>query len=565
MAYYKWYITEVSRPDKTGNTWAPQETSLELDVWFGVSPPPDQSLYDIVILDPNGNNLVESAEIRAAIGAYLSTNETFNPSTVSSDFTQNPAFSTIIFATGNINQALTAFVLTDDPLTAPYTVDYQPGTGNFSPIDPGSLQPEPAKPDGVVDGTLGDDLIDLNYTGDGEGDRIDNSDHVHSPGNDSLGTPGSNDDFVKAYAGDDTVIAGLGNDTVYGGLGNDSLSGGDGIDSLFGDEGNDFLDGGDGADILTGGEGYDTFVAGDGDTITGFNTGSGDINDGVNTNNDFVDVSEYYNEDNLATINAQRVANGLPEYQNPLQWLRADQEDGVLNDIRTTNGFDVDFTMTIQGTTPDGLTFDTTAVVCFSADALIETQDGPVRAGDLQVGDMVRTRDSGMQPIRWIGTKLLSAQALEANPKLRPIRIRAGALAQNTPSRDLVVSPQHRVLVRSRIAHKMFGTDEVLVAAKQLCQVDGIDIAHDLDSVTYVHFLFDDHQIVFSNGAETESLHTGDEALESVGPAAREEIFALFPELRDGPARTPARILASGRLGRRLAVRHIQNGRPLVN
>lgn len=110
----------------------------------------------------------------------------------------------------------------------------------------------------------------------------------------------------------------------------------------------------------------------------------------------------------------------------------------------------------------------------------------------------------------------------------------------------------------------MFGTDEVLVAAKQLCQMDGIDLAQDLDGVTYVHFLFDDHQIVVSNGAETESLHPGAQTMKSVGPAAREEIFAIFPELRGGAERPAVRLLTSGRMGRKLAVRHHQNGKALV-
>ena len=84
--------------------------------------------------------------------------------------------------------------------------------------------------------------------------------------------------------------------------------------------------------------------------------------------------------------------------------------------------------------------------------------------------------------------------------------------------------------------------------------------------MTYVHFLFDDHQIVISNGAETESLYTGAEALRSVGEAAREEILALFPELRTrAEAPAGARVLASGRMGRKLAVRHAENGKSLVS
>ena len=203
-------------------------------------------------------------------------------------------------------------------------------------------------------------------------------------------------------------------------------------------------------------------------------------------------------------------------------------------------------------------------VPCFSAATLIETARGPVAAGDLAVGDMVRTRDAGLQPIRWIGRRALDTAALERAPHLRPIRIRAGALGEGCPAADLVVSPQHRILVRSRIAQRMFGTDEVLVAAKQLCQLDGIDVAQDLSEVVYIHFLFDDHQIVFSNGAETESLLVGPEALKSEGIAARAEILALFPELADHAA-VPARTVTSGRLARKLAVRHLQNQRPLVN
>lgn len=204
-------------------------------------------------------------------------------------------------------------------------------------------------------------------------------------------------------------------------------------------------------------------------------------------------------------------------------------------------------------------------VPCFVRGTLIATDAGQVAVEDLTVGCLVQTRDHGLQPVRWIGSKKLSALDLINNKKMKPIRIKAGALGHGTPEIDLLVSPQHRVLVRSKIAQKMFGTDEVLVAAKQLLQIEGIDVAHDLPEVEYFHILFDQHEVVLSNGAETESLYTGKEALKAVGPAAREEIFSLFPELReDDEAATGARRLLSGREGRKLAVRHAQNGRHLV-
>lgn len=204
-------------------------------------------------------------------------------------------------------------------------------------------------------------------------------------------------------------------------------------------------------------------------------------------------------------------------------------------------------------------------VFCFVAGTLIETENGFVPVETLQVGDKVMTRDNGLQPIRWIGSVKLKAAALKASPKLMPIRIRAGALGDGVPSSDLLVSPQHRVLVRSKIAQKMFGTMEVLVAAKQLLQLDGVDIATDLAEVEYFHILFERHEVVNSNGALTESLYTGPQALRSVGKAAREEIFALFPQLSDADfVPEPARMLPSGRKARKLTVRHRQHHRPMV-
>lgn len=206
-------------------------------------------------------------------------------------------------------------------------------------------------------------------------------------------------------------------------------------------------------------------------------------------------------------------------------------------------------------------------VPCFVRGTLIRTDRGEVRVEDLAPGMLVMTRDRGLRPLAWVGRRLIDAATLAARAHLRPIRIRAGALGQGLPRRDLLVSPQHRILVRSRIALRMFGAAEILVAAKQLLQIEGIDIATDLPEVEYVHFLFDRHEIVLAEGAETESLHTGPEALKSVGPAARAEIFAIFPELREGAdsaERAGARPMVSGRMGRKLAVRHARKGRELL-
>lgn len=216
----------------------------------------------------------------------------------------------------------------------------------------------------------------------------------------------------------------------------------------------------------------------------------------------------------------------------------------------------------------DGIFTDRSCFPCFVRGTLIETERGAIAVENLVPGMKVLTRDRGAQPLRWIGSRVLCSKALAVSPHMRPIRIGRGALGNGLPQRDLLVSPQHRILVRSRIAQKMFGAPEVLVAAKQLLQINGIDVARDPPTVEYFHVLFDRHEVVLAEGAETESLYTGREALKSVGLGAQREIFALFPGLRDGDADggpAGARILASGRMGRKLAVRHAQHGKALVH
>ncbi|MFD1880589.1 Hint domain-containing protein [Paracoccus pacificus] len=205
-----------------------------------------------------------------------------------------------------------------------------------------------------------------------------------------------------------------------------------------------------------------------------------------------------------------------------------------------------------------------TPIICFSDATLIETDHGQVCAGVLRVGDLVRTQDHGYQPIRWIGRRTFGATELKNDPDLRPVRIRAGALGTGIPSSDLVVSPQHRVLIRSKISQSIFATDEVLAGVKHLLVKDGVEVVDDLEGVTYVHFLLDRHEIVYANGAPAETLHTGAEALKSVGPAARAEIFSIFPELERNHQRETARLALSGRDARKLAARHAKNGKPFV-
>jgi hypothetical protein len=164
-------------------------------------------------------------------------------------------------------------------------------------------------------------------------------------------------------------------------------------------------------------------------------------------------------------------------------------------------------------------------VVCFAAGTMIETAEGEKAIDQLHVGDLVRTADHDYQPIRWIGSSTVAAVG-----NVAPILIKAGALGN---ARDLRVSPQHRMLLGGWQAEMLFGDDEVLVAAKHLVN-DSTILRVEGGTVEYFHMLFDTHEIVFAEGAPSESFHPGQEGWGALAEEARAEILALFPELENG-------------------------------
>lgn len=169
-------------------------------------------------------------------------------------------------------------------------------------------------------------------------------------------------------------------------------------------------------------------------------------------------------------------------------------------------------------------------LICFCADTMIATPDGDRPVQDLRPGDLVVT-ENGAKPLRWIGQRQLSAQELSQDPKLRPVLLQRGALGAGLPRRPMRVSRQHRFVSRSKTAQRMFGTSDVLVAAARLLALPGIRIDEQTEQVTYYHLMFDTHEIIFAEGAPTESFLATPQSLQALDPAARHELLALFPHL----------------------------------
>ena len=157
---------------------------------------------------------------------------------------------------------------------------------------------------------------------------------------------------------------------------------------------------------------------------------------------------------------------------------------------------------------------------CFAAGTLIETEYGMTRVEDIQVGDLVRTLDNGLKPVQWRGVR--GASALD---KRAPIRFVKGAIGN---SRDLLVSPQHKILLTGWRAELFFGEDEVLVAAAHLVNNDTIHRAP-RRFVDYHHLMFDAHEIILAEGIPTESFFPGEYILQDSD--LHDEISDLFPEM----------------------------------
>ncbi len=407
-------------------------------------------------------------------------------------------------------------------------------------IDPAALEAMgiPPAPDGIVSGTAGDDTIGFDYV-DADGDVIDNGD-ARLPGevgDDDIIEAGTGNDTINAGFGNDEVHAGDGDDTVqgwtgddelFGGAGNDSLQGQDGDDTVLGEAGDDTLSGGEGGDDLQGGAGSDSLSGGIGsDVLTG---GDGDDTLDGGTGADV--MSGGADRDTFVNVTAGDVIDGgeTGVDHDVIDMTGAGPYHVNYNPANSENGT-IDF-LDASGNVTGSLTFSNIEeiVPCFTPGSLIATGRGARPIEELREGDKVITRDCGYQEIRWIGRRHVDRRWLGRAPHLAPVLIRKGALGGDMPARDMLVSPNHRMLMADAGNWQLFGEREVLAAAKHLVGRPGIERAQ-VSQVTYIHLMFDRHEIINADGCWSESFQPGDYVMGGLGEDQRAEIYELFPEL----------------------------------
>lgn len=331
---------------------------------------------------------------------------------------------------------------------------------------------------------------------------------------------GAGDDLFHGSSGEDSVFGFEGHDSLFGYGGDDALDGGAGDDAIAGGAGNDTLIGGAGEDSLTGGAGFDQIFGGLGDDTIWI--GEGDSADGGDGDDLFhIGITGEAGMKNATIIGGEgnETKGDTLDFRGQTHW-----DDIILTNPDPGAGGGMSGTATLADGSVVNFSEIENVIICFTAGTRIATAQGLRAIEDLRVGDMVVTRDHGLQPVRWAGQREVPAQGA-----LAPVRFEAGVLGNRRP---LLVSPQHRMLIEGAEATMLFGESEVLASAKHLVNGGSVTSLPG-GMVSYVHVLFDDHEIIYAEGAPSESFFPGETGLDAVEAAAREELFMLFPELRD--------------------------------
>lgn len=174
---------------------------------------------------------------------------------------------------------------------------------------------------------------------------------------------------------------------------------------------------------------------------------------------------------------------------------------------------------------------DEDAMMCFTPGTRIRNGQDWCPVNDLRPGDKILTLDDGLQEITWIGHTHITAPELAANPDLRPIRVRADAIESERPDEDLIVSPDHRVLLRGGMAQALFSEPEVLVAARDLQNDASIYRDYSLLEVRYIHVLLPRHAVIWANDLPCETFHPQDMPVSALPKGQREYLFEVRPDL----------------------------------
>jgi len=166
-------------------------------------------------------------------------------------------------------------------------------------------------------------------------------------------------------------------------------------------------------------------------------------------------------------------------------------------------------------------TIEVNIAPCYCPGTLIKTKRGQKPVEKLKIGDKIMTASGVARPIKWIGQRSYSGRFVMGRGDILPACIKAGAIDDNVPKRDLWISPHHAMYL-----------DGVLIEAKDL--VNGVSIvqAERVEKVEYFHIELDTHDVIIAEGALSESFF--DDDIRGLFQNAH-EYRALYPGAVTGP------------------------------
>jgi microcystin-dependent protein len=139
-------------------------------------------------------------------------------------------------------------------------------------------------------------------------------------------------------------------------------------------------------------------------------------------------------------------------------------------------------------------------VPCYCPGTLIRTAHGQKRVERLRIGDKVMTKSGAAVPVKWIGRRSYSGRFVLGRKDILPVCIKAGALDNNVPQRDLWISPHHAMYFKDEMQGGM------LIEARHLVKGVSIVQAERADKVEYVHVELDSHDVIVAEGALSETF-----------------------------------------------------------
>lgn len=172
--------------------------------------------------------------------------------------------------------------------------------------------------------------------------------------------------------------------------------------------------------------------------------------------------------------------------------------------------------------------------------ANIRTPCGLRRIEIIRPGDLVVTRANGLQPVQMVWKRTLTREQIERHPDLAPIRLKPRAIGPMMPQRDLLVAPDHRLLIPGFRLAGLPADQCVLAEARELSGLsDDVHTDTSMESVSFFQLVFDCHQVFAANGLPVESFlpdATGVMQLDSTHHGA---LVDRFPELATNPMSFP--------------------------